>query len=78
MNKERRKRLEKLVEQFEDLQSELQNIAEEERMCYDNMSESGLGESERCMQIEENADDLEQLDSDIENFLDDIREIIER
>ncbi len=78
MNKQRRKRLSDIISQLEELQCELQSIAEEERECYDNMSETGLGESERGQQISENADDLESADSDFESLLDNLREIQER
>lgn len=78
MNKQRRKRLADIIGRLEDLQSEVQSIAEEERECYDNMSDSGLCESERGQQIGENADDLENLDSDFESLIDNLREIQER
>lgn len=77
MNKERRKRLEKVIEQLEELQSEVQAIAEEEREAYDNLDNIGQGETDRANQIYENADTLEGLDSDFESIKDSINEVIE-
>ena len=77
MNKERRKRLEAVISKLEELQSEVESIAEEEREAYDNLDERGLGETDRATQISENADTLEGLDSDFESILDSIREVIE-
>ena len=77
MNKERRKRLEEAIGKLEELQSEIQSIAEEEREAYDNMDGNGLGETEKAQQISENADNLENLDSDFEDLLDNLREVME-
>jgi len=77
MNKERRKRLEKVIEQLEELQSEVQAIAEEEREAYDNLDNIGQGDTDRATQIYENADTLEGLDSDFESIKDSINEVIE-
>lgn len=77
MNKERRKRLEKVIEQLEELQSEVQAIAEEEREAYDNLDNIGQGETDRANQIYENADTLEGLDCDFESIKDSINELIE-
>lgn len=40
MNSERRKRLAKICEQLEEIQVEIQAIADEEQECYDNLPES--------------------------------------
>lgn len=77
MNKERRNRLGSVISQLEELQQEVQSIAEEEREAYDNMPDS-LNDTERATQLCENADDLESLDGDFESLLDAIREIQER
>lgn len=77
MNKDRRKRLGEVITKLEELQSEIQSLAEEERECYDNMPE-GLQDSERGAAIEENADDLDQIDSDFESLLDTLNDIMER
>lgn len=61
MNKERRKRLDDVISQLEEIQAEVASIAEEEREAFDNMPES-LQCSERGEQVSENADDLDSLD----------------
>ena len=76
MNKERRKRLEKVISQLEDLQVEVASIQEEEQEAFDNMTE-GLQNSERGQGIQENADNLESVDIDFENLLDALREVLE-
>ena len=77
MNKQRRKWLEDVIAKIEEAQSEVQNIAEEERENYDNMPE-GLQEGERGQTISENADDLEGVDIDFDSILDTLNEILER
>lgn len=77
MNKDRRKRLSDIIAKLEVLQSEIQSLAEEERECFDNMPE-GLQESERGSAIEDNADDLDDTDSDFESLLDTLNDIMER
>jgi len=77
MNKQRRKWLEDVIAKIEEAQSEVQNIAEEERESFDNMPE-GLQEGERGQQISENADDLEGVDSDFDSILETLNEILER
>ena len=77
MNKQRRKRLEDVISKLEELQVEVSSIQEEEQEAFDNMTD-GLQQSERGQTIEENADDLENADSDFETLLDGLREILER
>lgn len=77
MNKDRRKRLGDIIAKLEELQSEIQSLAEEERECFDNMPE-GLQESERGSAIEENADGLDETDSDLGSLLDTLNDIMER
>ena len=77
MNKVRRKVLEGIISRIEDIQGEIASLAEEERECFDNMPE-GLQEGERGQSISDNADDLENADSDIEDLLDTLREVLER
>ncbi len=74
MNRQRRKRLEEAISKLEELQAEIQSIAEEERESFDNMPES-LQDGERGQQISENADNLEYVDSDFDSLLDTLREI---
>lgn len=77
MNKARRKWLEEVIEKIEEAQQEIASIAEEERECFDNMPE-GLQEGERGQSISDNADSLEEADSDFESLLDTLREVLER
>lgn len=72
MNKDRRKRLGDIIAKLEELQSEIQSLAEEERECFDNQ------ESERGSAIEENADGLDETDSDLGSLLDTLNDIMER
>lgn len=77
MNKERRKRLDEVINQLEELQAEVASIGEEEREAYDNLPES-IQYSERGEQMSENADDLDGLDGDFESLLDTLRDIQNR
>jgi hypothetical protein len=75
MNRQRRKRLEEAISKIEELQAEIQSIAEEERESFDNMPES-LQDGERGQQISDNADSLDMADSDFDSLLDTLREVI--
>lgn len=77
MNAKRRKWLEKIISQLEDLQQEVQEMAGQERECFENLPDS-LQESERGETMEENADDLDETDTDFESLLDTLRTVAER
>ena len=77
MNAKRRKRLEQIISQLENLQQEVQEMAEQERESFDNLPE-GLQASERGEAMEENADDLEYADTDFETLLEGLRAVAER
>lgn len=77
MNKERRKRLDEVINQLEELQAEVASIGEEEREAYDNLPDS-LNDTDRANQMCENADDLDGLDSDFDSLLDTLRDIRDR
>lgn len=77
MNAIRRKWLEKIISQLEDLQQEVQEMAEQERECFENLPDS-LQESERGETMEENADDLDNTDYDFDSLLDTLREVVDR
>jgi hypothetical protein len=77
MNAKRRKWLEKIISQLEDLQQEVQEMAGQERECFENLPD-GLQESERGETMEENADDLDETDTDFESLLDTLRTVAER
>lgn len=52
MNATRRKELNKLIEQLEDIKSQIENLQQEEQDAYDNLPES-LQDSERGERIQE-------------------------
>lgn len=72
MNKARRKRLSEIADELENLYQDLDAVASEEREAYDNLPES-LQESERGTAMEEAADELDDICSE----LDDLRQRIE-
>ena len=77
MNKERRKRLDYVIDKLEELQQEVAAIGEEEREAYDNLPDN-LNNTDMANQMSENADDLDSLDGDFESLLDSIRDIRDR
>lgn len=77
MNKERRKRLDDVIDKLEELQQEVAAIGEEEREAYDNLPDS-LNDTDKANQMYENADDLDSLDDDFKSLLDSIRDIRDR
>lgn len=81
MNKEMRKRLveaQDLLQKAYDLLDEAKSIVEEvsgdERDKYDNASE-GLQATDRFMQLEENADTMDDFVSEIEEAMDTIDDL---
>lgn len=77
MNKERRKRLDYVIEKLEELQAEVASIGEEERESYDNLPDN-LNDTDMANQMCENADELDGLDVDFESLLDTLRDILYR
>lgn len=69
MNNERRKRIASALEQIEEVKSEIEQLAEEEREAYENMPGS-LQESERGNAMEEAADNLDNAASSLEEAID--------
>lgn len=76
MNKQRRKWLESVINKLEEQRDELANIQEEEQECYDNLPE-GIQESDRGVQIQENADELDSASSDIDDIIERLYELIQ-
>lgn len=74
MNKQRRKRLQAICEQLENLFLDLEQIQEEEQEAYDNLPES-IQDSERGEQMYEYADNLGDYANDMQDILDNISEI---
>ena len=72
MNKARRKKLGEIIDQLEYLLEDLDAVASEEREAYENLPES-LQESDRCCAMEEAADELDDICSE----MDELRQRIE-
>ncbi len=76
MNKQRRNRLQKVIDKLEELKEEVASICEEEQEAYDNMPE-GLQEGDRGSQIYENISTLENQESNFDDLIDYLQEVIE-
>lgn len=74
MNKARRKKLGEIIEQLEYLREDLDAVASEEREAYDNLPES-LQESDRGCAMEEAADELDDICSEMEELKDRIQSV---
>lgn len=76
MNKQRRNRLQKVIDKLEELKQEVSSICEEEQEAYDNMPES-LQDGERGSQMYENISNLEDRESDFEELIEYLQEVID-
>ena len=76
MNKARRKKLGEIIDQLEYLREDLDAVASEEREAYDNLPES-LQESDRGCAMEEAADEIDDICSELEELRDRIVEVVE-
>ena len=84
MNKERRKRLERLIaqldiirEEIEEVRDEIFYIQEEEQESYDNMPES-IQESDKGCTMQENIDELEEAyQIDLEDSIYEMQEYLQ-
>ena len=74
MNKARRKKLGEIIDQLEYLREDLDAVASEEREAYDNLPES-LQESDRGCAMEEAADELDEICSEMEELKDRIQSV---
>lgn len=74
MNKARRKKLGEIIDQLEYLREDLDAVASEEREAYDNLPES-LQESDRGCAMEEAADELDDICSELEELKDRIQSV---
>lgn len=72
MNKVQRKELERVASVIEELMNDLQEIADAEREKFENAPEN-LQCSERCAKLEEYADSLESIISDLDSAADSLR-----
>lgn len=78
MNKARRKWLENIIDKLDDIKSEIESIREEEQDAYDNIPEN-LNDSEMATTMGENLDDLDEVLSNLEDYIiDGLNEILER
>ena len=76
MNKQRRNRLQKVIDQLEELKVEVSSIFEEEQEAYDNMPES-LQDGDRGSQMYENISTLEDQESNFDELIENLQEVIE-
>lgn len=76
MNEQRRKEIAKAIALIEDAIAILDCAAEEEREAYDNLPES-LQSSERGERMEECADAIENVSSELTDQIDYLNETIE-
>ena len=74
MNKARRKKLGAIIDQLKYLREDLDAVASEERDAYDNLPES-LKESDRGTAMEEAADELDDICSEMEELKDRIQSV---
>ena len=77
MNKNRRKRLEKVLNTLQDAMSELEYIKDEEQEAYDNLPES-LQESEKGETMQEYVDDIDYVISDLDSVMSSLEDIINK
>lgn len=76
MNKTRKKELDSIVCELNELQLRLETVRDDEQEAYDNLPE-GLQESDRGCQMEENVDDLDLACSDLEDVINAIQAVID-
>lgn len=76
MNKARRKKLGEIIDQLEYLREGLDAVASEEREAYDNLPES-LQESERGTAMEEAADELDDICSEMDELRQRIESVVD-
>mgnify|MGYP001776056873 FL=1 len=75
MNKERRQKIDKIIEKLEDIAAELEALADEERDAFDNLPEA-IQYSERGEAMEAAADDLEEVSGEVTDLSERLEEII--
>ena len=76
MNRERRKNLQSIIDQLEELQGSLEDLLEEEEVYRDNIPENMQG-SERYERAEEACDNLSEAVSSLEDTIYSIEAAIE-
>lgn len=73
MNKERRNRINKVIEQLEVLKDEIADIGMEEEEAYDNLPE-GIQESDRGEAMQEAVDNLEMAGDTFDDIIEYLNE----
>lgn len=73
MNKERRNRINKVIEQLETLKDEIADIGMEEEEAYDNLPE-GIQESDRGEAMQEAVDNLEMAGDTFDDIIEYLNE----
>ena len=68
MNKERRKRIQEIVDNLEEIKGRINEIQEEERECFDNLSE-GLQQTERGQGYEAAAESLSEAEMNVDDVI---------
>ena len=76
MNKQRRNRLQKVIDKLEELSEELHDICSEEEDAYDNMPE-GLQEAERGQLMYENIDEMSDMECEMDDWVNRLQEIVD-
>lgn len=76
MNAQRRKEIQKAIALIEEARTILDYVAEEEREAYDNLPES-LQYSERGERMEEIADSIESVCSELEDQVSELEGVLE-
>lgn len=77
MNKERRNRISKCIDQLEEIKSELEDIVCEEESCYDSLPD-GIQMSERGDLMQECIDGLTDAIDGFDDIIDNLQEVIEK
>lgn len=76
MNNARRKKLQKIYDQLEELKEKLDFIIEDEQTALDNMPES-MWETERYENMESGLESLEDVQNSFDTFIMDFSELLE-
>lgn len=77
MNKQRRRKLEDVLDRLQGCMTDLEYIKEEEQEAYDNLPES-LQYSEKGEQMQENVDDIDYVISDLDSVNNSLEDIINK
>lgn len=75
MNKNRRKEIESIIEELENLGSRIEAVKEEEDNAFDNMPES-LQYSEKGELMEQNVEDLDEAFNSLSEVVEGLQEIL--